>query len=76
MGQFLNPYIIRCPGRTMKKHSLLVILILVNLIVGLFALPGFGESTDELSQHSYAERTIQAVKSLVHTGTWPAYFSE
>ena len=60
----------------MKKHSLLVILILVNLIVGLFALPGFGESTDELSQHSYAERTIQAVKSLVHTGTWPAYFSE
>lgn len=60
----------------MKKHFPLVILVIVNLIVGLFALPGFGESTDELSQHSYAERTIQAVQSLVNTGTWPAYFSE
>jgi hypothetical protein len=60
----------------MKKHFPLVILVLVNLIVGLFALPGFGESTDELAQHSYAERTIQGVKSLVNTGTWPAYFSE
>jgi hypothetical protein len=60
----------------MKKHFPLVILVLVNLIVGLLVLPGFGESTDELSQHSYAERTIQAVDSLVDTGTWPAYFSE
>lgn len=60
----------------MKKHFPLVILVLVNLIVGLFALPRFGESTDELAQHSYAERTIEAVKSLVNTGTWPAYFSE
>jgi hypothetical protein len=60
----------------MKKHFPLVILVIVNLIVGLFALPGFGESTDELSQHSYAERTIQGVKSLVNTGTWPPYFSE
>jgi hypothetical protein len=60
----------------MKKHFPLVILVLVNLIIGLFALPGFGESTDELAQHSYAERTIEAVKSLVNTGTWPAYFSE
>lgn len=51
-------------------------LVLVNLIVGLFALPGFGESTDERSQHSYAERTIQAVKSLVNSGTLPAYFFE
>jgi hypothetical protein len=60
----------------MKKHLPLVILVLINLLVGLFALPGFGESTDELSQHSYAERTIEGVKSLVNTGTWPAYFYE
>jgi hypothetical protein len=60
----------------MKKLFPLVILVLVNLIIGLVILPGFGESTDELSQHSYAERTIQAAKSLVNTGTWPAYFSE
>lgn len=60
----------------MKKHFPLTVLVLLNLIVGLFALPGFGESTDELSQHSYAERTIQAVKSLVTTGILPAYFVE
>jgi hypothetical protein len=60
----------------MKKLFPLVILVLVNLIVGLFALPGFGESTDELAQHSYAERTIEAVDSLINTGTWPAFFSE
>lgn len=60
----------------MKKYFLLILLILINLIVGLFSLPGFGESTDELSQHSYAQRTIQAVRSLVATGTWPTYFME
>ena len=60
----------------MKKHHPLLVLVLVNLIVGLVLLPGFGESTDEVSQHSYAERTIQAVQSLVRAGTWPAYFTE
>ena len=60
----------------MKTHFPLVALVLFNLVAGLFALPGFGESVDELSQHSYAERTIQAVSDLVKTGTWPAYFVE
>ena len=54
----------------------MVLLVLINVGVGLLALPGFGESTDELSQHSYAERTIEAVRSLMNTGTWPAFFSE
>ena len=60
----------------MKTHYLIIALVLLNLIVGLFVLPGFGESTDELSQNSYAERTIQAVQLLANTGTWPAYFFE
>ena len=60
----------------MTRHLALVILVLINLGVGLLALPGFGESTDELSQHSYAERTMEAVRSLMNTGTWPAFFSE
>jgi len=58
------------------RHLALVLLVLINVGVGLLALPGFGESTDELSQHSYAERTIEAVRSLMNTGTWPAFFSE
>lgn len=58
----------------MKKHYPLLLLVFVDLVVGLFLLPGFGESTDELSQRAYAERTIQAVQSLVDTGAWPAYF--
>ena len=60
----------------MKKQLPLVLLVLINLIIGLIALPGFGESTDELSQHSYAERTLEAVRSLVQEGPWPAYFFE
>lgn len=60
----------------MKKHFPLLILVLVNLIVGLLALPSFGESVDELSQHSYAERTLHGISSLVATGPWPAYFME
>jgi hypothetical protein len=60
----------------MKKQLPLIVLVLVNLIVGLVALPGFGESKDESSQNSYAERTIQAVRSLVSTGKSPAYFVE
>ncbi len=60
----------------MTRHLALVILVLINLIVGFLVLPGFGESTDELSQHSYGERTIEAVQSLMNTGTWPAFFSE
>jgi hypothetical protein len=46
------------------------------LIVGLLTLPGYGRSVDELSQESYADRTIEAVKSLLTTGTSPAYFAE
>lgn len=60
----------------MKKHLPLAALIAVNMIIGLFVLPGFGESTDELSQHSYAERTIQAVQSLMDTGQLSSYFFE
>jgi len=60
----------------MKKHYPLLVLVLVNLILGLVLLPGFGESADELSQHTYAERTIQAVQALVQTGSWSAYFFE
>jgi hypothetical protein len=60
----------------MKPYFPLFALLLFNLIVGLFALPGFGESVDELSQHSYAERTIRGVSELFKTGTWPAYFVE
>jgi hypothetical protein len=60
----------------MTGQLALAILVLINLGVGLLALPGFGESTDELSQHSYAERSIEAVQSLLTTGTWPAFFSE
>src|SRR5215471_9562772 len=60
----------------MKKHWPLVLLVLANLIIGLFTLHGYGESTDELSQHSYAERTIEGVKSLATTGRFSAFFSE
>lgn len=60
----------------MKKHWPLVILILANLIIGLLTLPGYGESTDELSQRSYAERTIQAVRTLVTTGRLSSFFNE
>ncbi len=60
----------------MTGRLALVILVLINVGMGLLALSGFGESTDELSQHSYGERTIEAVRSLIDTGTWPAFFSE
>jgi hypothetical protein len=59
-----------------KKHFPLVVLVLVNLIFGLFALPGFGESVDELLQESYAQRTIQAIQSLTNPGLMPASFVE
>ena len=60
----------------MKPYFPLLALLLFNLIVGLFALPGFGESVDELSQHSYAERTIRGVSDLFKTRAWPSYFVE
>ena len=60
----------------MQKHLPIIALVLANLIIGLWMLPGFGESTDELSQHSYAERTIQGVQTLVRAGTWSPYFFE
>jgi hypothetical protein len=50
--------------------------LLANLIIGLFVLQGYGESVDEISQRNYAERTIQAVKGLLTTGTTPAYFTQ
>lgn len=62
-------------GRIVKKHFLLIVLVLVQLSVSLLALPEVGESTDELSQHSYAERTIEGVKALARTGAWPDYFT-
>ena len=46
----------------MKKFLPLVILVVFNLIGGLFALPGFGESADEHAQHGYAGRTIPAIR--------------
>lgn len=49
----------------MKKHFLLVALVVVNLIIGLVALPGFGESEDELSLHWYGEKSIQLAESLI-----------
>jgi hypothetical protein len=60
----------------MKKHLHLIALILIGLLTGLLLLPGYGESTDELSQRSYAERTIQAVNTLVTTRTLSSYFYE
>ncbi len=44
--------------KNIKNHFPLAALVLVNLIIGLYILPGFGESVDERSQNSYAERTI------------------
>jgi hypothetical protein len=58
----------------MKKHLPLIALILIGLFAGLLLLPGYGESTDELSQRSYAERTLQAVKDLATTRTLSSYF--
>jgi len=60
----------------MKKHWPLVILVVANLIIGLFTVHGYGESSDELSQRSYAERTIQGVKSFVTTGRFSGFFTE
>jgi hypothetical protein len=60
----------------MKKLLPLIVLVLINLIIGLIVLPGFGESTDELSQNSYADRTIHAVRDLIRTGEFPASFFE
>lgn len=53
----------------MKKHTPLVILILVNLIVGLLILPGYGESMDETMQNGYGERTATALRSLLNSGS-------
>jgi len=60
----------------MKKHLPLIALILIGLLAGLFLLPGDGESTDELSQRSYAERTLQAVKELATARTFSSFFYE
>jgi hypothetical protein len=60
----------------MKKHLPLVVLVLINLIIGLFAMPGYGESLDEQSQRRYGERNVQVVKSMISTGTFPAFFKE
>lgn len=60
----------------MKKYLPIIAFVLVGLIVGSYAVPAFGESVDELSQHSYGERNIQAVKTLIKTGTLSPYFFE
>jgi hypothetical protein len=56
-------------GDNVKKHALLVILIVVNLIVGLLILPGYGESMDELMQRQYGERTAGVFESLLSSGS-------
>ncbi len=57
-----------------KKYPALLVLVLLNLIVGLLVLPDFGQSTDEPYQQAYAERTIQGVRSVMHTGNFSDYF--
>jgi hypothetical protein len=51
-----------------KKHTPLVLLVLVNLIVGLLILPGYGEAMDELMQRQYGERTVRVFASLLNDG--------
>lgn len=58
----------------MKKLRPLVILVLLNLIIGLFILPDFGESADEHAQHGYAGRTTQAIRTVWNTGKLSDYF--
>ncbi|RPI92285.1 MAG: hypothetical protein EHM40_13510 [Chloroflexi bacterium] len=55
----------------MKMYFPLAVLVVVNLIIGLLIVPGFGESMDELSQHWYGERAINVAKWLFDTGTLP-----
>jgi hypothetical protein len=56
-------------GDNVKKHVPLLILIVVNLMVGLMILPGYGESMDELMQRQYGERTAGVFKSLLSSGS-------
>jgi hypothetical protein len=51
-----------------KRHAPLVILVLANLIIGIFILPGYGESMDELMQREYGERTVRVFESLLSSG--------
>ena len=57
-----------------RWHIALGMLILVNLIICVLALPGFGESADENSQKGYAERTIEAAISMATKGVMPLSF--
>jgi hypothetical protein len=59
-----------------KKHTPIIVLVLINLLAGLLILPGYGESVDELSQEMYAGRTIDAIQSLVSIGRLPQSFYE
>jgi hypothetical protein len=52
----------------LRKHAPLIVLIVVNLLVGLWILPGYGESMDELMQRQYGERTARVFESLLSTG--------
>lgn len=58
-----------------KRHLPIILLIFLNLVVCFFVLPDFGESVDESSQQAYAQRTIDAAKSMLTQGVIPAEFS-
>jgi hypothetical protein len=53
----------------LKKHSPLLLLVAVSLVVGVLIVPGYGEGMDELMQRDYGERTVRVYESLVTTGT-------
>ena len=59
-----------------KNHFPIFLLVSVNLMIGLYVLPEFGESKDERSQNSYAERTIQTIHSVFRHGYAPTSFIE
>jgi hypothetical protein len=52
-----------------KRHAPLLLLVLINLIVGLLILPGYGEAMDELMQRQYGERTARVFESLLSSGS-------
>ncbi len=58
----------------MKRYLPLIVLVLINLIIGLFVVSRYGESIDEQSQRRYGERNVQAIETLIGTGTF--YFKE
>ena len=69
-----SPFQTTCIAGNMKKILPLFTLVLLNLIVGWIVLPDFGQTIDEPYQHGYAERTIQAFRSVFETGEFSDYF--